>query len=183
MKRHSNGRFKSKARIEWEKKVKSQIMAVLVIILVVFYASHGVAKAIDSVEPEVLEYDQPRELRERPAHYVTHIDWTQSRIRKQVEEDATKYGVDADEMWNVIMCESQDNGEASTTIQSHWVKNGKRENSWGLAQIHLDSHTNVTREQAIDPLFAIDFMAKHFATGDKWMWTCWREMYNLNVKS
>lgn len=87
------------------------------------------------------------------------IDWTKERIRQEVDLKATEYNVPADAMWDTIMCESG----ASTTIQSYYVrKDGTREQSYGLAQIHLPDHPNVTYEQAIDPEFAIEFMAKNW---------------------
>lgn len=94
------------------------------------------------------------------------VDWTKERIRKQVQEQAEKYAVPFDEMWETILCESG----ASTTIQSHYIrKDGTREQSYGLAQIHLPDHPTVTKEQAIDPVFAIDFMAKNW---HKVRWYC-----------
>lgn len=87
------------------------------------------------------------------------IDWTKDRIRQEVDLKAAEYNVPADAMWDTIMCESG----ASTTIQSYYVrKDGTREQSYGLAQIHLPDHPNVTYEQAIDPEFAIEFMAKNW---------------------
>lgn len=52
-----------------------------------------------------------------------------------------------------------------------------RENSWGCAQIYLPSHPTVTREMALDDYFAVSFAAKHFASGDMWMWTEYRKVY------
>ena len=94
------------------------------------------------------------------------IEWSKDRIREEVDRKALEYGGDSDRIWRVLMCESG----ASTTIQSyHRNKEGVRENSWGLAQIHLTSHPHITKEQAIDPEFAIDYLAKHLTKGtDKW---------------
>lgn len=171
----------SKGRFAKRKKGKG-IMALIVPMILVggLYGAHGVAVAIDSVEPEVIVVEQKVEEIPRTVLVEGRPKWTQERIKQQVEETAQKYNVSAVEMWNVIMCESKDpmTGYASTSIQSYHYKNGVRENSWGLAQIHLDSHPTVTKKQAIDPKFAIDFMAKHFANGDKWMWTCWKILYN-----
>lgn len=98
------------------------------------------------------------------------IDWTKERINREIEEQAEKYAVNASEMKRVIACES--NG--STTIQSRHIRpDGSREKSFGLVQIYLPAHPNVTYEQAIDPKFAINFMAKNFAHGREEMWSCW----------
>lgn len=102
------------------------------------------------------------------------IDWTIERIQQEVFDVAEEYGVSGEEMWNTILCES--NG--STTIQSKHIRpDGSRELSFGLVQIHLPAHPNVSYEEAIDPQFSIRFMAENFAKGKQRMWTCWRELY------
>ncbi len=126
-----------------------------------------------SIEPAPLEYAAPTE---KPAKAIIVVDikWTQERIRKEVDTVAARYGVSADRMWQTIKCEATDPDTrmVSTTIQSlHVTKSGVREPSFGLSQIHRPSHPHVTYEQAIDPLFAIDFMGKNFAAGNAWMWS------------
>ena len=49
--------------------------------------------------------------------------------------------------------------------------------SIGLVQIHLPSHPEVTREQAKDPAFALNFIVDEFQNGNEWKWSCWRMMY------
>lgn len=93
------------------------------------------------------------------------IDWTPERIEKEIDEQAQKYGRDPEYLKAIVKCES--NG--STTIQSHYRKNGIREDSWGLVQIHLPSHPGVTKEQALAPEFAIEFLAKNIGTV---YWSC-----------
>lgn len=90
-----------------------------------------------------------------------------------VDTYAEMYGVSADQMKNVIACESSWN----TTIQSLHTNSGGREQSFGLVQIHLPSHPSVTYEQAIDPVFAIEFMARAYSEGKQWQWTCHRKLY------
>lgn len=51
-----------------------------------------------------------------------------------------------------------------------------RENSWGLAQIYLPAHQDVTREQALDPRFALQWMAKEFSKGNQHLWSCARSL-------
>ena len=86
-------------------------------------------------------------------------------------------------MNTVVNCESQ----YVTDIQSkhrykkdrphEGVVRGQREQSFGLVQIHLPAHPNVKMEQAVDPEFAIDFLAKNLAQGRGAMWSC----YNSHV--
>lgn len=75
-----------------------------------------------------------------------------------------KYNVSGPLMAKVIYCESGNNPNAV----------GDNGTSFGLSQIHLPAHPHVTVEQAKDIRFATEFMAKAFANGDEWMWTCYR---------
>lgn len=49
-----------------------------------------------------------------------------------------------------------------------------REDSWGIAQIHLPSHPEITREQALDPVFSINWMRDEWLKGNEWKWTCYK---------
>lgn len=89
---------------------------------------------------------------------------------------SAKYGVSREQMYQTVKCET-----ASTfdpTIQSEYVPNGKREESYGLAQIHLPDHPEISKTQTMDPDFAVEFMAKEFAAGHQSSWTCWRNIYS-----
>lgn len=122
---------------------------------------------IEDYPPSVMAQEPVEEPRE--VQIEVKINWTTERIRKEIEKRAVEYGVSAAEMDRVIRCESG----YDIDIQSHWIQPYGREQSWGLAQIHLPAHPNVTKEQAIDPEFAIRFMAKHFAQGNHKMWACY----------
>jgi hypothetical protein len=83
-------------------------------------------------------------------------------------------------MNNIIECESG----YGVTLQSHHkykkdrphegVVAGQREQSFGLAQIHLPAHPSVSYQEAIDPHFAVEFLASGLAQGKHNMWTCYR---------
>lgn len=104
----------------------------------------------------------------------TVINWTPERIEQEIQTQAKKYGADPKIMANVIQCESQ----GSTTIQSlSRNKKGERENSWGLVQIHLTSHKDISKEQALDPMFSIEFMAKNIVK-NPYMWSCYKIIYD-----
>ena len=102
------------------------------------------------------------------------VNWTPERIDQEIENQAQKYGVSAEVMRRVIKCEST----GSTTIQSyHRRPDGSREQSFGLSQIHLPDWPDVTREEAIDPQFAITFMAERFSEGREELWSCYNKLY------
>ncbi len=73
-----------------------------------------------------------------------------------------KYDVSTSTIHRVVKCESQYNPNAI----------GDEGTSFGLAQIHLPAHPEVSRAQALDPEFAISFLAKNLAKGKGAMWTC-----------
>ncbi len=107
-------------------------------------------------------------------------DLQKEEIEEKVYSIAREYGVDGDAMWHTILNESG----ASTTIQSRYKRSypdgtvlagdTTREQSFGLAQIHLPAH-NVSYEEAIDPEFAIRFMAENFQKGRQSMWMGYSE--------
>ncbi len=53
------------------------------------------------------------------------------------------------------------------------VPAGELEKSYGLSQIHLPDHPNIIYEQAIDPDFAISYMAEHLGRDDTW--SCYKK--------
>lgn len=120
-------------------------------------------------------------IEEKPQEVLIEVvyNWSEERINKEVEDKAKEYKVSADLMKAIINCESQ----GSTTIQSNHryhagnvpkgYKIGDREMSFGLSQIHLPAH-HVTKEEAIDPKFAIDFMAKNISEGHANWWSCYK---------
>lgn len=85
---------------------------------------------------------------------------------------AIKYNVSPEILTKVIQCESF----GSSTVQSYVVTNGIREDSWGLAQIHLSAHPEVTKAQALNVDFSLDFLASNLAKGQGNMWTCFRNL-------
>lgn len=89
---------------------------------------------------------------------------------------ADKYGVSYSEMYKTIECESGFDPTIQSLHKDPTGPNG-REDSWGLVQIHLPDHPSVTRAEATDPDFALDFMAKSFAAGHASMWSCYTKIY------
>jgi hypothetical protein len=94
------------------------------------------------------------------------INWTKERIREEIDTIAKEYGVSAEVMNTVINCESQYNKEAL----------GDGGHSRGLVQIHNEYH-KVSDQDAYDPHFAIEFLAKHLKEGNGKLWTCYRMNY------
>lgn len=73
-------------------------------------------------------------------------------------------GTKAYQMKRTIECESF----GFQNIQSKIItKKGVKEDSWGIAQINLYWNPQVSKEQALDPQFAVKFMS------DNWRKTKW----------
>jgi len=75
---------------------------------------------------------------------------------------------DIETILNIIECESN-----FVSKQSDIWRNGKRELSFGIAQIHLPSHPDVTKEQALDKEFSIHWTAKKWKEGFRG-WSCYK---------
>lgn len=101
-------------------------------------------------------------------------------IEELVSIYAQKYNVSGSEMLRVLKCE---NNTGDPKLQStlrydrdhpEWgVVKGEQEKSFGYCQIHLPSHPDVTYEQAIDPEFCVEFMAKKFSEHHESEWMCY----------
>jgi hypothetical protein len=87
-----------------------------------------------------------------------------STIVAYIKSEALKRNIEPQPIINTIKCESGFNPKAI----------GDGGTSFGLVQIHLPAHPYVTKEQAFDPEFAIDFILDAFEKNQKRMWTCAR---------
>lgn len=79
---------------------------------------------------------------------------------------ADVYQVSAEEMAGTLWCESK--------YKSNAV--GDHGHSYGIAQIYLDYHKDVSKKQALNPIFSIEWMARQFSVGNKHLWSCARHL-------
>jgi hypothetical protein len=113
--------------------------------------------------PSTTKYVAPEENLTPLPEVVTTTD-----IPSLIEFYAVKYGVSKDVMHTVVKCES---GYKPNAV-------GDGGNSFGLSQIHLPSWGGqITKEQALDPNFALEFMAEKLSKGKGKLWTCYRMFY------
>ncbi len=97
-----------------------------------------------------------------PSEEITTFGMTMQEL---VDFYADKHGVDKTIMHKTVKCESSYNPNAV----------GDGGNSYGLSQIHIPSWGGeITKEQALDPRFALDFMGKKLSEGRGKLWTCYR---------
>lgn len=112
--------------------------------------------------PQKIEYVAPND------DIIPVVEVATDDVPALVDFYATKYGVSKEVMNTVVKCESNYNPNAV----------GDNGNSFGVSQIHLPSWGGaITEEQARDPRFALDFMAKHLSEGRGRLWTCYRMFY------
>jgi hypothetical protein len=96
---------------------------------------------------------------------IPHESKVTTDVIKHIYTRAAEVGLDGDALAHTIFCESQ-----FYNIQSGIVVDGVQEPSYGIAQIHLPSHKDVSYEEAMDPYFAVDFVIEHWAEGTKGIW-------------
>lgn len=105
----------------------------------------------------------------QPHTFTAHnayFPFTPTTAEVFIEQVAEKYKIDKTELLETLKCES--------SLKATAVGDGGK--SFGIAQIHSPSHPTITREQALDPYWAMEWTAKEFSEGRKWQWTCARNL-------
>lgn len=93
-----------------------------------------------------------------------------STVRSYIEEEAIKIGVDPKLATSIVNCESN-----FVPQQSKIVKDGIREDSWGVWQISLPHNPEVTREQAMDIKFSTSWALDKLKKGKASLWSCYNK--------
>lgn len=96
---------------------------------------------------------------------------TRNDINRIISRNAVIYGVETKIIQDVINCESGFNPDAQNITE--------KEKSYGLVQINLLAHPTITEEQAKDPEFAVEFLAKNLAKNKGNLWTCYAKMQKM----
>ena len=132
---------------------------IAVIVLTVFFGGTTIDEAkIDIVyAEEKIEESSQEEV-------ILEVAWTEERIKQKIDEVAEQYNVNPQVMHKVIKCESSYNPNAL----------GDGGKSRGLVQIHSDYH-DVSDEDAYNPQYAIEFLARMLSQGKGNLWTCYRK--------
>jgi hypothetical protein len=145
--------------------------------------------AVLPLAPQEIKYIAPP-LEPLPVQVVLSEGLTEEALLTKAVTYADKYQVSRETMVRKIKCEAPIMEKDGVRYYDHkdpqsrlkysegqiarnpdWGVVGEREKSFGPAQIHLPAHPEITKEQASDPDFALNFMAEHLSKGqDKW--TC-----------
>jgi hypothetical protein len=102
---------------------------------------------------------------------TTSVVMTKNDIVQLIDKIAQEKAVSPHELYFIANCESSLNRYALND-------NKPIEYSVGISQINLLAHPEVTREQAEDPVFSLNFMADNILKGKgKSMWvTCYKKL-------
>lgn len=99
---------------------------------------------------------------------------TQQQIR-YIESYAKIFNINTDRVYATIKCESKFMARQSVILNKKGP-NGY-ENSWGIAQIYLPAHPEISQEEAMNDEYAIGWMMREFSQGNARIWTCYRQLY------
>ena len=105
-------------------------------------------------------------------------DLTSMRMLVEAELESTPR---KEEMMKIIECESGFDPLIQSRHKDPSGPNG-REDSWGLGQINLKWNPHVTREQAQNWRFSLNFIKRNFEAGNEsWMWKeCWNKINQIS---
>lgn len=103
---------------------------------------------------------------------------TLEEVKTLTKKYADKYHIEYNSFLQTILCEAPRVGaEFDPFGQSeNFSKDGSRELSFGLPQIHLPSHPEITKDEAQDADWSIEWSAQQFSKGKQNMWTCWLDL-------
>lgn len=86
---------------------------------------------------------------------------TPAQIELYASAQAQEAGIDVDRYIGVLRCESRFKRDAV----------GDHGTSYGIAQIHLPAHPEVSKEEAMDPRFAVGWSIEKWKENPE-IWSC-----------
>lgn len=115
-------------------------------------------------------------------HTLADLEPEPPSIPNLIAMYSKEYKVSAKTMTAVINCENKPldpelQSELKYKKGNRWKQPaGSREQSFGLVQIHLPDHPEITKAEATDPDFSIEFLADQLSRGRGSQWTCYRKL-------
>lgn len=99
------------------------------------------------------------------------LDFTSATtVKTYIELKAMEKGVDPKLALRIAKCESNFVPQQSKHIR----KDGTREKSFGVWQIHLPAHPEITKQQAMDVEWSTDWALNQMKKGNAKIWSCYR---------
>lgn len=66
---------------------------------------------------------------------------------------------------------------ATITCESGWDANAvSKTDDYGVAQINRKAHPEITKEETLDPIWSLDWMAHQWALGHQREWVCFQKL-------
>ncbi len=94
-------------------------------------------------------------------------------LHEYLHSQSIKHGVNPELVDKVITCESNWKNVQSRLYNK---KDGGRELSYGIAQIHITAHPEITKADALNERFAIRYITSEIAAGRGKQWTCYKKI-------
>lgn len=122
-----------------------------------------------------------------PKVEATQKTWTPEEVRSLATSVAKEYGLKTQKFIDTIQCESNwdvyAEGDYLNNDGSYVTKKNAQEGaeptSFGVAQWHPTAHADktdpfyITKEQALDPVYSLNLMAKAWDENHANWWSCW----------
>jgi hypothetical protein len=100
--------------------------------------------------------------------------YTKEDIIEIINTTTARYDISSSSVTKLISCETGDTFD--TNIQSSVIQSYGREQSYGLAQIHMPAHPSITIAQARNPYFAVEFISKNWKNRESMWVTCTKKL-------
>ena len=140
----------------------SNIVSILLMLGVVLGSQFSLATEINPIRQYNLEQYIDALVAENKIQIKK--EYSKHEIIALIYNTSKKYNLNYKQMFDVSKCESNFNQNAK----------GDSGNSWGIYQINLPAHPEITKEQALNPEWAINWTAKEWQKGNQWKWTCFK---------
>ncbi len=122
-----------------------------------------------SIEKEQMKLEEEfRQIQQLNIQPVDINSLSKKDIEQIIVETALLNEIDSEKFLAVAKCESS--LRPAVIGDDGW--------SIGLFQIHLPSHPDVTKERALNPIWATNWSAEKFKKNPN-IWTCYRKFYGI----
>ena len=101
----------------------------------------------------------------------------QKEVRDYIIQIAQRYNL-GQKFVDVAKCESD-----FIPQQSKIWHNGRRENSWGVWQINLDWHPEITQDQAMNVIWSTNWAKDRWLEGKTHLWACYKNYENYSFRN
>lgn len=109
------------------------------------------------------------------AELPKEVTWTKDSLVALALSEAKRNGLNTDHFVETLEDESDGWQNIQSNVPDSSGPNGL-EDSWGICQIHLPDHPDITKEQALDPAFCIPWAAEQWNAGRYRQWHSYEKL-------